>query len=189
MLYYNSTLDQDCPSWVYFSWAIGLFLYQTFDSIDGSQARRTRQSGPLGELFDHGVDALNTVLEVILFAAAMNLGYGWKTIITLFGAAFTFYVQTWEEYYTQTLTLGLVSGPVEGILTLCLVYATTGLVGGGYFWHRSVFPYLGLSKYDWIPDWLYMLEFNEWWIMYGGVVLVFNTATRYILTPPSQEPP
>lgn len=54
MLYYNPTLDTDCPPWVYLSWSIGLFLYQTFDAVDGSQARRTHQSGPLGELFDHG---------------------------------------------------------------------------------------------------------------------------------------
>ena len=32
-----------------------------------------------------GVDACNTVLEVLLFAAAMNLGQGWNTILTLFG--------------------------------------------------------------------------------------------------------
>lgn len=38
LLWYNPTLDQDCPSWVYFSWAIGLFLYQTFDAVDGAQA-------------------------------------------------------------------------------------------------------------------------------------------------------
>jgi hypothetical protein len=47
--------------------------------------RRTHQSGPLGELFDHGVDALNTSLEVLLFAASQNLGMGWKTVMTLFG--------------------------------------------------------------------------------------------------------
>lgn len=38
LLWYNPTLDQDCPIWVYYSWAIGLFLYQTFDAVDGSQA-------------------------------------------------------------------------------------------------------------------------------------------------------
>lgn len=54
MLWYNPTLDTDCPPWVYLSWSIGLFLYQTFDAVDGTQARRTHQSGPLGELFDHG---------------------------------------------------------------------------------------------------------------------------------------
>lgn len=38
LLWYTPTLDVDCPSWVYASWAIGLFLYQTFDAVDGSQA-------------------------------------------------------------------------------------------------------------------------------------------------------
>lgn len=38
MLWYTPGMDQDCPSWVYFSWAAGLFLYQTFDAVDGSQA-------------------------------------------------------------------------------------------------------------------------------------------------------
>ncbi len=38
LLWYNPTLDQDCPTWVYYSWAVGLFLYQTFDAVDGSQA-------------------------------------------------------------------------------------------------------------------------------------------------------
>jgi ethanolaminephosphotransferase len=49
--------------------------------------RRTGQSGPLGELFDHGVDALNTSLEVLLFSAAMNFGQGWKTVVVLFGCS------------------------------------------------------------------------------------------------------
>jgi CDP-alcohol phosphatidyltransferase len=38
MLWYNPTLDRDCPPWVYFSWAFGLWLYQTFDAVDGMQA-------------------------------------------------------------------------------------------------------------------------------------------------------
>lgn len=38
LLWYNPTLDQDCPLWVYYSWAVGLFLYQTFDAVDGTQA-------------------------------------------------------------------------------------------------------------------------------------------------------
>ena len=38
LLWYNPTLDQDMPSWVYASWSVGLFLYQTFDAVDGTQA-------------------------------------------------------------------------------------------------------------------------------------------------------
>ncbi|KAI9668329.1 MAG: hypothetical protein M1829_005533 [Trizodia sp. TS-e1964] len=175
LLWYNPTLDRDCPSWVYLSWAIGLFLYQTFDAVDGTQARRTHQSGPLGELFDHGVDAVNTTLEVILFAGAMNLGQGWMTVLTLFGANLTFYVQTWDEYHTHTLTLGIVSGPVEGILTLCIVYAFTALKGGAHFWQQSMLQTIGISKYDIIPEYIYELPFTHWYMVYGGLVLVFNT--------------
>ncbi|KAL8719249.1 MAG: hypothetical protein Q9225_003734 [Loekoesia sp. 1 TL-2023] len=38
MLWYNPTMDQDMPPWVYWSFAVGLFLYQTFDAVDGTQA-------------------------------------------------------------------------------------------------------------------------------------------------------
>ena len=38
LLVYNPGLDTDCPRWVYASWALGLFLYQTFDAVDGAQA-------------------------------------------------------------------------------------------------------------------------------------------------------
>ncbi|KAK2808223.1 hypothetical protein FQN50_004964 [Emmonsiellopsis sp. PD_5] len=175
LLWYNPTLDQDCPPWVYASWALGLFLYQTFDAVDGAQARRTRQSGPLGELFDHGVDACNTALEVVLFAGATNLGQTWATVLTLFGSTLTFYVQTWDEYFTQTLTLGVISGPVEGILTLCVVYATTAIKGGASFWHRPMLSTFGVPSSHLIPDSLYNLPFTTWYILYGGVVLLFGT--------------
>ncbi|KAL8745332.1 MAG: hypothetical protein Q9190_002520 [Brigantiaea leucoxantha] len=182
------------PAWVYWSFAVGLFLYQTFDAVDGTQARRTHQSGPLGELFDHGlspnalssrkepetesylgVDACNTVLEVILFASTMNLGQSWYTILTLFGSTLTFYVQTWDEYFTGTLTLGIVSGPVEGILTLCIVYAITGIMGGGSFWQQSMLQTFGIANHSFIPDYFYNMPFNQWYMVYGGIVLVFNT--------------
>ncbi|KAK3048995.1 Phosphotransferase [Extremus antarcticus] len=175
MLYYTPTLDQECPSWVYASWAIGLFLYQTFDAIDGTQARRTKQSGPLGELFDHGVDALNTSLEVLLFAAAMKFGQGWRTVLVLFASLLTFYVQTWDEYHTKTLTLGLVSGPVEGILTLCIVYAITAIKGGGWYWQQSMLQTMGVPNYSWIPARAYEADFGDFYMLYGGIVLVFNT--------------
>ncbi|KAF2792284.1 Choline/ethanolaminephosphotransferase [Melanomma pulvis-pyrius CBS 109.77] len=177
LLWYTPTLDQDCPSWVYASWAIGLFLYQTFDAVDGSQARRTHQSGPLGELFDHGVDAINTTLEVLLFAATVNLGQGWKTIAVLFASSLTFYVQTWDEYHTHTLTLGIISGPVEGILTLCGIYGATAFLGGGSFWQQSLLETIGVQNQSFIPDAIYNLAWNEWYLVYGTAVLAFNTVS------------
>lgn len=87
----------------------------------------------------------------------------------------TFYVQTWEEYHTHTLTLGIISGPVEGILVLCVVYALTGFLGGGSFWQHSMLASLGVAHYDFIPDAIYNLAWNEWYMAYGSIVLIFNT--------------
>lgn len=95
-------------------------------------------------------------------------------------ATLTFYVQTWDEYYTQTLILGIVSGPVEGILTLCIVYAFTAVKGGGSFWQQSMLQTIGVAKSDLIPEYIYKLPFNEWYMVYGGVVLVFNTLQRWV---------
>lgn len=182
LLYYNPTLTVDCPSWVYATWSLGLFLYQTFDACDGTQARRTGQSGPLGELFDHGVDALNTTLGAFIFAGAVNLGYGWETVLIVFASLCAFYLTTWEEYHTGTLYLGLVSGPVEGVLTLCTVYAYTAYVGGGSFWQQPLLSVLGLGKYahllpEMVRDWS-LVRIN---LVYGGIMLGFNIIQRYVL--------
>jgi ethanolaminephosphotransferase len=139
-------------------------------------SRRTHQSGPLGELFDHGVDALNTCLEVLLFAGATNMGQGWKTVATLFASLLTFYVQTWDEYHTKTLTLGIVNGPVEGILTVIAVYALTGYAGGASFWNKPMLPTLGLPATTLpLPPTIYNLTFTEWYMIQGTIVLVYNT--------------
>ena len=99
-------------------------------------------------------------------------------ILTANLATLTFYIQTWEEYYTQTLVLGIVSGPVEGILTLCIVYLFTAVKGGGSFWQKSMLETVGIAKSDSIPDYIYELPFNQWFMVYGGIVLSFNTIQR-----------
>jgi ethanolaminephosphotransferase len=77
------------------------------------------------------------------------------------------------------LTLGIISGPVEGIVTLYIVYAITAIVGGGSFWQQSMLRTIGIPNYPFIPDSLYEMPFNEWYMVYGGLVLVYNTVWRY----------
>jgi CDP-alcohol phosphatidyltransferase len=66
------------PGWCAIGYACALFFYQTLDAIDGKQARRTNSSSPLGQLFDHGCDALVTLLCLVTVAATMRLGASWK---------------------------------------------------------------------------------------------------------------
>lgn len=51
---------KNIPGWSLIFCSLGLFVYQSLDAIDGKQARRTNSSTPLGELFDHGCDAVST---------------------------------------------------------------------------------------------------------------------------------
>jgi ethanolaminephosphotransferase len=46
------------PCWVLFANAYGQMAYYTLDCMDGKQARRTKSSSPVGQLFDHGIDCL-----------------------------------------------------------------------------------------------------------------------------------
>lgn len=95
-------------------------------------------------------------------------------------ALLTFYVQTWDEYHTKTLTLGIVSGPVEGIVILWSVYAFTAFKGGASFWEQSMLRTVGIPESSLIPDFLYEMPFNEWYMVQGGVVLVLNTIQSYV---------
>lgn len=129
VFYYDPYLNTTSPRWCYFFYAFGLFMYQTFDGCDGCHARRTQQSGPLGELFDHSIDAINTTLGSIVFASAFQLGYGWLLLLAQFASTCNFYTSTWEEYHTHMLFLSQFSGPVEGILIICVLYIITGIAG------------------------------------------------------------
>ncbi|EEB09140.1 diacylglycerol ethanolaminesphotransferase [Schizosaccharomyces japonicus yFS275] len=135
LVLYKYVWGVEIPRWVYYTWAVGLFLYQSFDAIDGSQARRTGTSSPLGQLFDHGVDAINTSLEALLFLHCMKSSLN-LCVVAQFGCLFYFYASTWEEFHTGTLYLSYVSGPVEGILIVVAIFTVTG-AKGVEFWTRQ----------------------------------------------------
>lgn len=46
-----------------------------------------------------------------------------------------------------------------------------------------MFESIGLSKGSGIPESIYDMPWNEWYMVYGGIVLVFNTVQRYTLSP------
>ena len=69
----TSTFVFQAPGWVYLACAVGLFVYQSLDAIDGKQARRTQSNTPLGELFDHGCDSLSTgMYTLVCFEEKVN---------------------------------------------------------------------------------------------------------------------
>ncbi|EGD96015.1 sn-1,2-diacylglycerol cholinephosphotransferase [Trichophyton tonsurans CBS 112818] len=125
---YMPDLVGPAPSWVYYSFAIGIWMYSTMDNVDGKQARRTGTSSPLGELFDHGIDSLNCTLASLLEVAAMAQGPTKIGAFTMLIPCLPMFFSTWETYHTHTLYLGYFNGPTEG-----LIIATTIIIVAGYY--------------------------------------------------------
>lgn len=167
VLYYDPTFSEESPRWTYFSYAIGLFLYQTFDACDGQHARRTGQSGPLGELFDHCIDSLNTTLSMMVFCSAVGSGLNFMMILSQFALLCNFYLSTWEEYHTHKLFLSEFSGPVEGILIIVGAFILTGIFGPQKLWHTL------LWKFD-LNGSTFHVESIHAVFAFCGIGLIFN---------------
>lgn len=172
--YYDPYLDSPSPSWCYFLHAFNLFMYQTFDGCDGCHARRTGQSGPLGELFDHSIDAINTTLLCIVSSSVFQFGAGYKTLFAQFSVLANFYTSTWETYHTHTLFLSSFSGPVEGMIILCLLYILTGFTGPE-IWTAHLFD-LDLSSLGFGLDTV-AVDVSHVIIVFGFIGIYFNVAT------------
>lgn len=143
---YSPRLDSPPPRWVHFMHGLLLFLYQTFDAVDGKQARRTNSSSPLGELFDHGCDALACAFEALAFGSTAMCGRTtfWFWVI----AAVPFYGATWEHYFTNTLILPVINGPTEGLMLIYMCHFFTTFVGAEWWAQQfgTSIPFL-----SWVP--------------------------------------
>ncbi|AQK67917.1 Ethanolaminephosphotransferase [Zea mays] len=143
---YSPHLDTAPPRWVHLAHGLLLFLYQTFDAVDGKQARRTNSSSPLGELFDHGCDALACAFESLAFGSTAMCGKA--TFWFWFISAVPFYFATWEHFFTNTLILPIVNGPTEGLMLIYLCHFFTFFTGAEWWaqdFQKSM-PLLG-----WVP--------------------------------------
>ena len=71
---HSPSLDGSSPQWVYVVDALLLWLYQSLDGSDGKQARKTKSGSPVGEMFDHGLDACAVGAIVVVSTDAFGWG-------------------------------------------------------------------------------------------------------------------
>mmetsp|Transcript_17226 Transcript_17226/g.15113 ORF Transcript_17226/g.15113 Transcript_17226/m.15113 type:complete len:233 (-) Transcript_17226:578-1276(-) len=125
------------PAWLLIITAIGHFLYMIFDNADGKQARKTGNSSPLGLLFDHGCDAMNTFVSGLCVFAALQLGNTMWALVGYLIAFGVFFMATWEEYFVGSLDLPWFNGANEGLVGIILLYIFTAIVGCD-FWLKTI---------------------------------------------------
>ncbi|CAI0552712.1 unnamed protein product [Linum tenue] len=144
---YSSTKMGSLCTWIIAVFVSGLTsVLITFDAVDGKQARRTNSSSPLGELFDHGCDALGCAFEAMAFGSTAMCGRYtfWFWVIS----AIPFYLATWEHFFTNTLLLPAINGPTEGLMLIYVAHFYTALVGAE--WWIQAFG-KSLPIVSWVP--------------------------------------
>nr|XP_020736801.1 cholinephosphotransferase 1 [Odocoileus virginianus texanus] len=125
------------PYWTYLLCALGLFIYQSLDAIDGKQARRTNSCSPLGELFDHGCDSLSTVFMAVGASIAVRLGThpDWLFFCSFIGM-FMFYCAHWQTYVSGMLRFGKVD--VTEIQIALVIIFVLSTFGGATMWDYPI---------------------------------------------------
>lgn len=126
------------PRWTYLLVALGLFFYQALDAIDGKQARRTGSATPLGELFDHGCDAVSALMLGISCGSPAYLGD--KPMVfafIVFSIMTLYYLSHWQAYVCGKLTFRLLD-VTEAQCLIMAIHVVTFLFGRE-FWETKVF--------------------------------------------------
>lgn len=130
VIVHDPTLEGKAPSGYYILASISLITYLNFDCADGKQARRLQASSPLGQLFDHGCDAVNEVFILLVLASACGTGYTYHTSLVLIIQCCAFSLAQVLEYYIDLLVVGnKFFGTTESIIVVSGTYLITGLFG------------------------------------------------------------
>ncbi|CAF0722032.1 unnamed protein product [Brachionus calyciflorus] len=136
LMLYSPNANEELPRWAVFLCALGLFIYQSLDAIDGKQARRTNSSTPLGELFDHGCDAISTVFVAIAFTVGLQFGEDpWTMFSMVFLAMGAFYTAHWQTYVTGSLKFGTID-VTEAQCTIYLIYLFNSFFGNSIWFYK-----------------------------------------------------
>ena len=131
------------PAWALLTAALLMATYQLLDGVDGKQARRTGSSSPLGQLFDHGVDALASVYNSMILVTLWGLYGSLSAWLIVLSSCSAFFFSNWEETVTGSMRFGTI-GPTEAQLTVIGVLLTSAVTGRP-FWTAPLVPALPLT--------------------------------------------
>ena len=106
LIAYSPDAKAEVPRWALALAALGVFLYQIADALDGKQCYKV-QNTQIEEFYDHGCDAVSTILLMYATAIATQCGqYPALTLTVLFGSLVAFYSTHWQCYVTEQMVFG-----------------------------------------------------------------------------------
>ncbi|CAH0403053.1 unnamed protein product [Chilo suppressalis] len=134
---------QVVPDWVFTACAVFIFVSYNLDGMDGKQARRIGLSGPLGEMFDHGLDSYVVFFIPYALVTVFGRDHGYtisvfRGFLLVMSVSLNFYVSHCEKYNTGTLYLPW--GYDISMWVSSLLFLMPGLYGPRVY-HTYLFGY------------------------------------------------
>lgn len=99
MVYFGTGFEGPTSQWAGMTVAIMHMIYITLDNMDGKHARNTKNSSPLGQMFDHGCDAITFSLAVFTLARYRQIGSGYLAFMFGILAPTGYFMYNMKEFY------------------------------------------------------------------------------------------
>ena len=123
------------PWWAHAAMGAATLSYLHLDCLDGKQARRTGTSSPLGQLFDHGCDALAVHALLIGVAATLDAGLLPRAVWGQLAVGGPWLMAHWEEYHSGVMLYGnRWWGVTEANYTLVVLHFISAAFGARRVW-------------------------------------------------------
>lgn len=100
---YGPSFEGEAAQWAGFTVWMMHMIYITLDNMDGKHARNTKNSSPLGQMFDHGWDAITFSLAVFTLARYRQMGSGYLTLFFGILSPTGYFMYNMKEFYMGKL--------------------------------------------------------------------------------------
>ncbi|CAG2109067.1 unnamed protein product, partial [Medioppia subpectinata] len=135
LFYYSPDAKQTVPNWAFLTCAVGLFLYQLLDALDGKQAVKV-QDTPIEEVYDHGCDAVSAFLVTQSVTIAAQLGDSpVQQFIFFIVPLIAFYMTHYCCHVTRVMVFGRID-VIEGQWAIIIVHTLAYGFGQQIFMRR-----------------------------------------------------
>lgn len=175
----SKSLDcSEAPNWIFLAFAFNTFIYQTFDALDGKQARATGVGSAFGQLWDHGWDAFTWPHFFISCAATLYCPVGTIRFgIIIYALFFAIYFGYAEARHCGGLVWA--DGTSQSQIMMMIIGVAMFLIPGGN-------SFMGTKLNDYvsqIPDYVVLADVVGIVVAKDPIVNVFVQIKKIIYSP------
>eukprot|EP01105_Mastigella_eilhardi_P024915 TRINITY_DN6605_c0_g1_i1.p1 TRINITY_DN6605_c0_g1~~TRINITY_DN6605_c0_g1_i1.p1 ORF type:complete len:371 (+),score=98.23 TRINITY_DN6605_c0_g1_i1:98-1114(+) len=126
------------PRWFQVLCGLSVFAFQTFDAVDGKQARKLKSSSPLGDFLDHVIDSVSIMAIGVTLVFAFDCKV-WVVVVALNMVALDFVIVHWEAAKIKVMVMDNGTSITEAQLVMAGLFLIAPIFGNGVWEYTVLF--------------------------------------------------